>query len=76
MYEEVISVLGPEDRDIEINDLLELKFTERVIKETLRHYPSVPFYGRTVHENVKLPGELLYPTYYSFSDYSDISTKK
>nr|XP_018900550.1 PREDICTED: cytochrome P450 4C1-like [Bemisia tabaci] len=61
MYEEVISVLGPEDRDIEINDLLELKFTERVIKETLRHYPSVPFYGRTVHENVKLPGGYVIP---------------
>ncbi|CAG9858724.1 unnamed protein product [Phyllotreta striolata] len=55
VYQEIISVLGDKNEP-DINDLSELKFMERVIKESLRLYPSVPFIGRTVEEDMVVEG--------------------
>jgi cytochrome P450 len=52
--EEMKTVFGDSNRDATMNDMAELKYTERCIKETLRLYPSVPFFERHVREDIKL----------------------
>jgi cytochrome P450 family 4 len=37
-----------------MKDLNEMKYLERVIKEALRLYPSVPTIGRILKEDVKI----------------------
>ncbi|CAH1100868.1 unnamed protein product [Psylliodes chrysocephalus] len=52
IYEEIISIVG--DSSIPTyNELGELKFMERCIKESLRLYPSVPVIGRVAGEEIK-----------------------
>lgn len=55
------SILGDDpERKITMQDLGEMKLLERVIKEALRLYPSVPFIQRLLDEDVKV-GEYLVP---------------
>uniref|UniRef100_A0A182VUF4 Cytochrome P450 n=1 Tax=Anopheles minimus TaxID=112268 RepID=A0A182VUF4_9DIPT len=57
VYEEIESIfpLG-DNRPATMQDLNELKLLERCIKEALRLYPSVSFFGRTLSEDIQLGG--------------------
>ncbi|CAH1164136.1 unnamed protein product [Phaedon cochleariae] len=58
VYKEVMEICGP-NRRISPSDLNKLKYTERVIKETLRIFPSVPLMVRNIDTELKLGAHTL-----------------
>ena len=61
IQEELDAVFGDErDRDITFDDMKHMEYLECVIKESLRLFPSVPFIGREMNEDVKV-GEYVIP---------------
>ncbi|PNF27066.1 Cytochrome P450 4C1 [Cryptotermes secundus] len=60
VYQEQKSIFQGSDRTVTTKDLSEMKYLERVIKESLRLYPSVPGIGRTLNEDVQM-GEFTIP---------------
>ncbi|XP_073944836.1 cytochrome P450 4V2-like isoform X2 [Choristoneura fumiferana] len=51
LYEEIISVVGPED---DVNKYHELPYLDAVFKESVRLYPPVPFISRDCNEELQL----------------------
>ncbi|XP_034232849.1 probable cytochrome P450 4aa1 [Thrips palmi] len=54
VHAEVVAVLG--DRDVTAEDLPQLKYLERVVKEVLRMFPPIPFTARQCHRRTRLCG--------------------
>ncbi|KAF4517529.1 hypothetical protein B566_EDAN005092 [Ephemera danica] len=54
VVEELVEVFGNSGRVPDVADLANLKYLERCIKESLRIYPSTPFFERSVDEEIKL----------------------
>ena len=52
--EELEHIFQGSDRSATMKDINEMKYLERVIKESLRLYPSVPFIGRETTEDIQL----------------------
>ncbi|XP_013141073.1 PREDICTED: uncharacterized protein LOC106105328 [Papilio polytes] len=61
LYQELLDVLGSSDRPIVKEDLLKLKYLDRVMKESLRLFPPVPFIIRKVLEDISLPSGRVLP---------------
>lgn len=53
-FEEAKSVIGGADKVATQKDLNDLHYLDLVIKESLRLYPSVPFFGRKIREDIDL----------------------
>ena len=47
-------IFGDSDRPATPNDLRQMKYLECCIKESLRIFPSVPFIGRELKEDVDI----------------------
>uniref|UniRef100_A0AAF5DF06 Cytochrome P450 n=1 Tax=Strongyloides stercoralis TaxID=6248 RepID=A0AAF5DF06_STRER len=56
VYEEIYDIFGDEERDVTPEDINKLKYTEMVIKETLRRFPTVPFIIRRLINEVEVCG--------------------
>ncbi|KAJ0180019.1 hypothetical protein K1T71_004610 [Dendrolimus kikuchii] len=61
IYQELRDVFGDMERPLIKEDLIKLKYLERVVKESLRLYPPVPFVIRKVLEDIKLPSGRVLP---------------
>ncbi|XP_068630264.1 cytochrome P450 4c3-like [Battus philenor] len=61
LFHELQSVFGDSDRPINKEDLLNLKYLERVVKESLRLFPPAPFVIRKVLEDLYLPSGNVIP---------------
>ncbi|XP_030026719.1 cytochrome P450 4c3 isoform X3 [Manduca sexta] len=61
VYQELRDVFGDTDRPLVKEDLTKMKYLERVVKESLRLFPPVPFIIRKVLEDIKLPSGHVLP---------------
>lgn len=56
LQEELDRIFGDTDRPVTMDDVRELKYMECVVKESLRLFPSVPLFGRSITEDCVIGG--------------------
>ncbi|XP_053602841.1 cytochrome P450 4c3-like [Plodia interpunctella] len=61
VFDELYDIYGDSDRPLIKEDLTKMKYLERVVKESLRLFPPVPFIIRKIIEETKLPSGRVLP---------------
>lgn len=61
VYNELSDIFGDSERSATTKDLQEMHYLEKVIKETLRMYPSVPYISRMLSQDLELSGNVVIP---------------
>ncbi|KAK9505239.1 hypothetical protein O3M35_009334 [Rhynocoris fuscipes] len=58
---ELNQIFGSDQRAPTLNDIKQMQYLERVIKESLRLYPSVPMISRQLTQDLHLDGDIVIP---------------
>lgn len=61
IYNEVKSIVDNSDGNLTYDDIPKLTYTDMVLKETLRLFPSIPITARSVKEPTKLKNGVMLP---------------
>ncbi|XP_034240992.1 cytochrome P450 4C1-like isoform X2 [Thrips palmi] len=61
LADEMHEIFGDSDRPATSQDVQNMKYAERVVKETLRLYPSVPLFARFMREDLEISGGYVIP---------------
>ncbi|NWX17662.1 CP4V2 protein, partial [Aegotheles bennettii] len=56
VHRELDEVFGNTERPVTVDDLKQLRYLECVVKESLRLFPSVPLFARTLREDCSIRG--------------------
>ena len=54
LFEELQNVFGSQDQEVTEKEISELIYLDLVVKETLRFWTLVPFFGRKLSQNVDI----------------------
>ncbi|XP_011312188.1 probable cytochrome P450 4aa1 [Fopius arisanus] len=58
-HQELERIFRGDERQPTLGDLREMRYLEMSIKETLRMYPSVPFFARTLGEDIQVGSRII-----------------
>lgn len=61
IYQEIIEILGDGNAQPAYSDLMQMRYLEMCIKESMRLYPSVPIIGRVASKDVHMPSGYTIP---------------
>ncbi|XP_015918285.2 cytochrome P450 4C1-like [Parasteatoda tepidariorum] len=53
VHDELDSIFGESDREVDVDDIKNMKYLECVVKESMRLYPSVAVFGREIREDLQ-----------------------
>uniref|UniRef100_A0A914CI65 Cytochrome P450 n=1 Tax=Acrobeloides nanus TaxID=290746 RepID=A0A914CI65_9BILA len=59
VYKEIYDRFGDSDREVTLEDLKELKYLERCLKEAMRLFPPVPMVHRALREDLKMGNKIV-----------------
>ncbi|XP_071034991.1 cytochrome P450 4C1 isoform X1 [Parasteatoda tepidariorum] len=60
VHEELDSIFGESEREVDVEDIKDMKYLECAVKESMRLYPPAAFFGREIREELQC-GEYVIP---------------